>query len=422
MTGSRTSRVKKAEETTMKKRRNTAIAAACLLVVGFTQAAIASEFTGPGVSPTEIRIGNTAPYSGPVSGLGVTIKAAAAYFKKLNDEGGVNGRKINFLSYDDGYNPSKTVEQTRKLVESDDVLLMFGSLGTPTNAAVQRYLNDKKIPQLFVMTGASRFHDAAVSPWSMGWPLALRDEGRVLAHYLGESLPNAKAAVLYQNDDFGRDVLNGLKDALGPKASNIIAESSYDVGAPTVDSQLVQLKSSGAEVLIAIATPKFAAQAIRKIAEIGWKPTIFIPQASASVGSVLKPAGLENSQGIVSWASYKDPTDPNWKDDAGMKEWLSFMERYYPDGDKTDISNVVGYLLAQTLVATLRQAGDDLRRDNVLKQAASLKAVELGMLLPGIRIDTVRSAYTPISQVQMQRFAGASWERFGSIVSPAPAP
>ena len=405
----------------MVSHRHTAGIAATLLFAGaFSQPTWSADFTGPGVSQTEIRIGNTAPYSGPVSGLGVTIKAASAYFDKVNEEGGVNGRKIRFLTYDDSYNPSKTVEQTRKLVESDDVLLIFGSLGTPTNAAVQRYLNGKSIPQLFVMTGASRFHDPDASPWSMGWPLALHDEGRVLATYLAASLPEEPIAVLYQNDDFGRDVLKGLKDVLGPRASKIVAEVSYDVAAPTINSQLVQLKASGASVLVSIATPKFAAQAIRKAAEIGWKPKLFIPQASASAGTVLKPAGFDNSQGVLSWASYKDPTDPTWKDDAGMKAWLAFMDRYDPGADKTDISNVVGYLLAQTLVVTLKQSGEDLRRESVMKQANSLKGVTLDMLLPGIAIDTVRSPFTPINQVQMQRFVGTSWERFGNVIAVEP--
>jgi branched-chain amino acid transport system substrate-binding protein len=399
-------------------RRHFALAPTLMLVAGLSHPAWSGDFTGPGVSRTEIRIGNTAPYSGPVSSLGITIKAAAAYFDKVNEEGGINGRKINFLSYDDAYNPSKTVEQTRRLVEGDDVLLIFGSLGTPTNAAVQRYLNDKKIPQLFVMTGASRFHDPKNSPWSIGWPLALRDEGRVLAKYLAASKPEEPIGVLYQNDDFGRDVLGGLKDALGPGASKIVAEQSYDVAAPTIDSQLVQLKASGATVLVNIATPKFAAQAIRKVAELGWKPTLAIPQASASVGTVLKPAGLDNSTGVLSWSSYKDPTDPALKDDPATKQWTAFMDRYNPGADKTDISNVVGYLLAQTLVITLRQAGDDLRRENVLQQANSLKAVALDMLLPGIAIDTARNPFTPINQARMQRFNGASWEHFGAIVAP----
>jgi ABC-type branched-subunit amino acid transport system substrate-binding protein len=402
-----------------KLRWSVGLAAACLLA-GSIRTAPAGEFTGPGVSPTEIRIGNTAPYSGPVSSIGVTIKAAAAYFQKVNDEGGVNGRTIRFITYDDAYSPSKTVEQTRRLVESDDVLLVFGSLGTPTSASVQRYLNDQKIPQLFVMSGGSRFHDGKTSPWSIGWPLALRDEGSVLAKYLTASLPDAKIGVLYQNDDFGRDVLTGLKQGLGSAASNIVAELAYDVVAPTVDSQLVQLKATGASVLVSITTPKFSAQTIRKVAELGWTPTIFLPQASASAGSVLKPAGFENSQTVISWASYKDPTDATWANDAGMKGWLAFMEKYYPDGDKTDISNVVGYLLAQTLVATLKQAGDDLRRENVMIQANNLKDLEFGMLLPGIKIDTVRSPYTPINQVQMERFAGTVWQRFGTVISSDP--
>lgn len=374
------------------------------------------EFTGPGVTKDEIAIGNTAPYSGPVSALGTTIKAAAAYFRKVNDEGGVNGRKIRFISYDDGYAPPKTVEQTRRLVESDDVLLVFGSLGTPTNAAVQKYLNDKQIPQLFVMSGASRFHDAKASPWSMGWPLALRSEGAVLAKHLATLPQKPKLAVLYQNDDFGRDLLGGLKDTLGPQAGAIVAEATYDVTAPTVDSQLLQLKASGADAIALFTTPKYSAQAIRKIAELQWKASVFIPQSSASAGSVLTPAGLENSQGVMSWASYKDPTEAGWKNDPGMKAWLAFMEKYYPEGDRADISNVVGYLLAKTMAATLTQAGDDLSRANVMKQAAQLKNQTYDMLLPGVIIDTARTSYSPLTQVQMERFTGSSWQRFGAIV------
>jgi branched-chain amino acid transport system substrate-binding protein len=377
------------------------------------------EYTGPGVTKDEIVIGNTAPYSGPVSALGTTIKAAAAYFKKVNDEGGVNGRKIRFLSYDDGYAPPKTVEQTRRLVESDNVLLVFGSLGTPTSAAVQKYLNEKQVPQLFVMSGASRFHDAKASPWSMGWPLALRSEGAVLAKHLATMPQKPKVAVLYQNDDFGRDLLGGLKDTLGAQAGMIVAESSYDVTAPTADSQLLQLKVSGADAIALFTTPKYSAQAIRKIAELQWKANVFIPQSSASAGSVLTPAGLDNAQGVMSWASYKDPTEAGWKDDSGMKAWLTFMEKYYPEGDKADISNVVGYLLAKTMVATLARAGDDLSRANVLKQATQLGNQSYDMLLPGVTIDTVKTPYSPLTQVQMERFVGSSWERFGAIVGGA---
>ena len=374
------------------------------------------DYTGPGVTRDEIVIGNTAPYSGPVSALGTTIKSAAAYFRKVNDEGGVNGRKIRFISYDDGYAPPKTVEQTRRLVESDNVLLVFGSLGTPTSAAVQKYLNEKQTPQLFVMSGASRFHDAAASPWSMGWPLALRSEGAVLAKHLLGQPQKAKLAVLYQNDDFGRDLLGGLKDALGAQAGMIVAEASYDVTSPTADSQILQLKASGADAIALFTTPKYSAQAVRKVAELQWKASVFITQSSASAGSVLTPADLDNAQGVMSWASYKDPTEAGWKNDPGMKAWLAFMEKYYPEGDRADISNVVGYLLAKTLVATLAQAGDDLSRANVMKQATALKTQSYDMLLPGVVIDTARTPYFPLTQVQMERFAGSSWERFGAIV------
>jgi ABC-type branched-subunit amino acid transport system substrate-binding protein len=376
----------------------------------------AGDFTGPGVKRDEIIIGNTAPYSGPVSALGATIKAAAAYFQKVNDEGGVTGRKIKFISYDDAYAPPKAFEQTRRLIESDDVLLVFGSLGTPTNAAVQKYLNDKNIPQLFVMSGAARFHDPVGTPWSMGWPLSLRDEGFMPGKYFKEAAPDAKIAVLYQNDDFGRDLLNGLVEALGPSSKAIVAKAPYDVGSPTVDSQILQLKASGADHVMSFTTPKYTAQAIRRVAETGWKAKVFIPQSSASVGGVLKPAGIENSQGVVSWASYKDPTDASWHEDAGMKDWLNFMQRYYPDGDRTDISNVVGYLLAKTLVTTLQQAGEDLSRENVMRQATQLKSVSYDMLLPGVTIDTVRTPFTPLSQAQMLRFTGDGWERFGSVL------
>ncbi len=374
------------------------------------------EYSGPGVTKDEIVIGNTAPYSGPVSALGTTIKAAGAYFRKVNDEGGVNGRKIKFLSYDDGYAPPKTVEQTRRLVESDNVLLVFGSLGTPTSAAVQKYLNEKQVPQLFVMSGASRFHDAKASPWSMGWPLALRSEGAVLAKHLAAMPQRPRLAVLYQNDDFGRDLLAGLKDTLGGQAGMIVLEASYDVTAPTADSQLLQLKATGADAIALFTTPKYSAQAIRKIAELQWKANVFIPQSSASAGSVLTPAGIDNSQGVMSWASYKDPTEAGWKDDPGMKAWLAFMEKYYPEGDRADISNVVGYLLAKTMVATLAQAGDDLSRANILKQATQLTNQSYDMLLPGVTIDTVKSPYSPLTQVQMERFVGSSWQRFGPIV------
>jgi branched-chain amino acid transport system substrate-binding protein len=407
----------------MKFRNRLASSALSLVVVLSAGAsARAGDYTGPGVTHDEIVIGNTAPYSGPVSALGATIKAAAAYFQKVNDDGGVNGRKIRFVTYDDAYSPPKAFEQTRRLVENDEVLLVFGSLGTPTNAAVQKYLNDKQIPQLFVMSGAARFHDPATAPWSMGWPLSLRDEGFVPGKYIEGATPGAKIAVLYQNDDFGRDLLSGLTAALGTASGAIVAKATYDVGAPTIDSQILQLKASGADHVMSFTTPKYTAQAIRRVAETGWKAKVFIPQSSASVGGVLKPAGIENSQGVVSWASYKDPTDATWRDDPGMKAWIDFMQRYYPDGDRTDISNVVGYLLAKTMVTTLQQAGDDLSRANVMRQATKLKDVTYDMLLPGVTIDTTRTPFTPLSQAQMLKFTGEGWERFGPVLQAGQQP
>jgi branched-chain amino acid transport system substrate-binding protein len=370
----------------------------------------------PGASDHEIKIGNIMPYSGPASAYGEIGKTEAAYFQKVNAEGGINGRKISFISYDDAYSPPKTVEQARKLVESDEVLLIFQPLGTPSNVAIQRYLNARKVPQLFVATGATKWNDPLHFPWTMGWQPNYQSEARIYAEYLLKNHPQGKIAVLYQNDDLGKDYLKGLKDGLKGKMQ-IVAEMPYEVTDPTVDSQIVSLKASGADIFFNVATPKFAAQAIKKVADLGWKPVHLLSNNSVSVGAVLKPAGLDNSKGILTTFYVKDPTDPSWKDDSALKEWLAFMDKYYPEGDKTSASTVYGYSVAQTLVAVLKQSGDNLTRENVMKQAASLKNLELGMLLPGIKINTGPNDFAPIKQMQMMRFNGTSWELFGPVMT-----
>ena len=369
-----------------------------------------------GASDTEIKIGNIMPYSGPLSAYATIGKTIAAYFNKINTEGGINGRKINFISYDDAFSPPKTVEQARKLVESDEVLFIFQSLGTPTNNAIQKYLNQNKVPQLFVATGATKFGDAKNFPWTMGWQPTYQIEGRIYAKYLLQNHPNGKIAILYQNDDSGRDYIKGLKDGLEGKMQ-IVAEAPYEPADPTVDSQIVTLKASGADIFFNESSPKFAAQAIKKAAELGWKPVHLLASISASVGSVLRPAGLENSKGILSSGYLKDPTDPAWKNDPALKEWNAFMDKYYPEGDKTTTFTVYGYLTAQTLVQVLKQCGDNLTRENVMKQAANLKDVELGMLLPGIKINTSPNDYYPIKQMQMSRFNGEYGELFGPVIT-----
>jgi len=369
-----------------------------------------------GASDTEIKVGNIMPYSGPLSAYATIGKTIAAYFNKINAEGGINGRKINFISYDDGFSPPKTVEQARKLVENDEVLLIFQSLGTPTNNAIQKYMNTNKVPQLFVATGATKFGDQKNFPWTMGWQPTYQIEGHIYARYLLQNHPNGKIAILYQNDDSGRDYIKGLKDGLGGKMQ-IVAEAPYEPADPTVDSQIIKLKASGADVFFNEASPKFAAQAIKKLAELSWKPVHLLASISASVGSVLKPAGLENSKGILSTGYLKDPTDPSWKNDPAVKEWAAFMDKYYPEGDKTTTFTVYGYLTAQTLVQVLKQCGDDLTRENVMKQAANLKDLELGMLLPGIKINTGPSDYYPIKQMQMSRFNGEYGELFGPLIA-----
>jgi branched-chain amino acid transport system substrate-binding protein len=370
----------------------------------------------PGASDREIKIGNIMPYSGPLSSYAEIGKTQAAYFQKINAEGGINGRKINFISYDDGFSPPKTVEQARKLIESDEVLLIFQSLGTSTNTAIQRYMNAKKVPQLFVSTGASKWNDPQHFPWTMGWQPNYQSEARIYAEFLRKNRPQGKIGVLYQNDDYGKDYLKGLKDGLNGKMQ-IVAETPYEVTDSTVDSQIISLKASGADIFFDVTSPKFAAQAIKKVAELGWKPDHLLNNISVSVGAVLKPARLDNSKGILTTNYVKDPTDPTWKDDPALKEWLAFMDKYYHEGDKTSSNTVYGYLVAQTLVAVLKQSGDNLTRENVMKQAASLKNLELGMLLPGIKINTGPNDFAPIKQMQMQRFNGTSWELFGPVMT-----
>jgi branched-chain amino acid transport system substrate-binding protein len=370
-----------------------------------------------GASDTEIKVGQTVPFSGPASAYATIGKAQAAYIKMVNDQGGVNGRKINLIQYDDAYSPPKTVEQVRKLVESDEVLLTFQLIGTPSNAAVQKYLNAKKVPQLFAGTGASKFTDPKNFPWTMGFNPNYQTEGRIYAQYILKNYPNAKIGILYQNDDLGRDYLIGLKAGLGDKAAKmIVAETSYELTDPTIDSQIVQLKTVGADLVFNASTPKFAAQAIKKIADLGWKPTHILDINATSVGAVMKPAGLENSKDVISVNYAKDPLDPTWKDDAGMKKYFAFMAKYFPDGDKDSSFNTYGYITTQLLVEVLKRCGDDLTRENVMKQATSLKNVQLDLSLPGILGSTSPTDYRVNKQLQMMKFNGERWELFGPII------
>jgi ABC-type branched-subunit amino acid transport system substrate-binding protein len=392
--------------------------AAFALLAGSTSGALAQKKYDTGATDTEIKIGNIMPYSGPASAYGVIGKTEAAYFKMINDAGGINGRKIDFISYDDSYSPPKTVEQARKLVESDEVLFIFNSLGTPPNSAIHKYMNAKKVPQLFVATGATKWNDAKDFPWTMGWQPSYQSEARIYAKYLLKEKPNAKIAVLYQNDDYGKDYLKGLKDGLGDKAASmIIAEESYETTEPTVDNHVVKLKATGADVFFDVTTPKFAAQAIKKTAEIDWKALHILNNVSASVGSVLKPAGYENSQGIISAAYLKDVTDPQWDNDAGMKAFLDFLAKDFPEGNKLDASLIVGYGVAQTMVQVLKQCGDNLTRENIMKQAASLKDFRTEVLLPGIKINTSATNFAPITQLQLEVFKGERFVLFGDVIS-----
>ena len=380
-------------------------------------ASTAGEY-GPGASDTEVKIGNTMPYSGPASAYGIIGKTEAAYFTMINEQGGINGRKINFISRDDGYSPPKTVELVRKMVEEDQVLFLFSTLGTPTNTAIHRYLNDNKVPQLFVATGADQWNDPQHFPWTVGLIPSYGTEAHIYARYILKHLPNAKIAVLYQNDDFGKDYLNGLRDGLGDKAAKmIVATQSYETTDPTVDSQVVALQGSGADVLLTVAIPKFAAQAIRKVYDIGWKPTHFLTSVSNSVGTVMKSAGLEKGVGIISAAFAKDPTDPQWQGTPEYKEWLAFMKKYNTSANLGDVQGAIGYTYAQTMVAVLKACGNNLTRENVMKQAANLHDVTMPMLLPGISLSTSATDFAPIKQMQLERFDGTTWKLFGEVIS-----
>jgi ABC-type branched-subunit amino acid transport system substrate-binding protein len=393
-----------------------AAAAAGLMIAAATGSAVAQKKYDTGASDTEIKIGNIIPYSGPASAYGSVGKAMAGYFKKINDEGGINGRKVNFISYDDAYSPPKAVEQTRKLVEGDEVLVVFGALGTPSNTAIQKYLNAKKVPQLFLATGATKWNDPKNFPWTMGWLPSYQSEGRIYAKYLLQEKPNGKIAVLYQNDDFGKDYLKGLQDGLGAKKSMIVMEDSYELSEPSIDTHIVKLKATGADVLVIFTTPKFGAQTIKKVGELGWKPMQIIANVSASTANVMKPAGLDFAQGIVSATYAKDTTDPQWNDDPGMKDYKAFLAKYVPEVNVADSSAVTGYNMAQTMVAVLKQCGDDLTRANVMKQAASIKNLEQGGLLPGIKINTSPTDFSPIEQLRLMRFKGERWELFGGVI------
>ncbi|WP_426437671.1 ABC transporter substrate-binding protein [Bradyrhizobium genosp. P] len=395
-----------------------AFSAALAILAASSTGAFAQKKYDIGATDTEIKIGNIMPYSGPASAYGVIGKTEEAYFRKINAEGGINGRKITFITYDDNYSPPKTVEQARRLVESDEVLLIFNPLGTPPNSAIQTYMNQKKVPQLFVATGATKWNDPRTFPWTMGWQPNYQSEAIIYAKYILKNKPDAKIAVLYQNDDYGKDYLKGFKDGLGAKAASmIVAEDAYEVTEPTIDSHIVRLKASGADVFFNITTPKFAAQAIKKNAELGWKPLHFLNNVSSSIGSVIKPAGFENAQGIISSQYLEDPTDPQWKADKGMIAWNKFLDKYYPEANRADANVMYAYIVSQGLVHVLKACGDDLTRANIMKQAASLHDLKFDGLLPGIKVNTSATDFAPLSQLQLMRFKGETWDRFGEILS-----
>src|SRR5262252_6385990 len=400
-------------------RRSILAAAPSALIFAALPARAARQY-GPGVTDTEIKIGNTGPYSGPASSYGTIPKSTAAYYRMVNEKGGVNGRKINFISYDDAYSPPKTVEQVRKLVEQDNVLLVASPLGTPTNSAIWHYMNQKKVPQLFVATGATKWDDPKHYPWTIGWQPNYQIEGRIYASYILQNKPGGKIGVLYQDDDFGKDYVKGLTDGLGDKAASmIVVKASYETTDPTVDSQVVDMQARGVDVFVNTAIPKFAAQAIRKAAEIEWQPLHILSSIGSSIAGTLKPAGLEASKGLVTDFFLKDPTDPQWKDDPGYKWWLGFMDKWYPEGDKNDQLNAFGPTQAGVVVHVLKACGEELTRENVMKQAANINGLSLPMLLPGISINTSPTDFAPIKQVQMARFNGERWELFGPILTGA---
>ncbi len=390
------------------------LAGAMLVVAG---PAAAQKKYDTGASDTEIKVGQTMPYSGPASAYGTIGRAEAAYFQMINEQGGINGRKINLVTLDDGYSPPRTVEQIRRLVEQDQVLFIFQSLGTPSNTAIQKYLNAQKVPQLFVATGATKWGDPKNYPWTIGWQPSYHGESVIYAKYILQNKADAKIAVLYQNDDYGKDYLNSLRAGLGGRVNLIVKEASYEVTDASIDSQIVSLQSTGADTLFILATPKFAAQAIRKTYDIGWKPLAFVNNVSSSVASVLQPAGFEKSVGLITSAYLKDPTDPQWQKEKSFKDWVEWMKKYYPQGDLADVFNVYGYSAAQTLVQVLKQCGDDLTRENLMRQAASIKDLELPLLLPGVKINTGPTDFYPIEQMQLGRFDGKRWVLFGDVLT-----
>src|SRR6266536_2115917 len=393
---------------------------AILLAVGVAAASMAGAAaaqTVVGVTATEIKVGNTNPYSGPASAYGTIGKVIGAYFKKVNDEGGINGRKVNYISYDDQYTPPKTVEMVRKLVEQAQIALLFQTLGTPPNSAIHKYMNEKKVPHLFVATGATKWNDPKNFPWTMGFQPNYQTEGRIYAAYILKNVPDAKVGILYQNDDYGKDYLKGFEDGLGDAAKKLIVmKQSYEVTDPTIDSQIVNLKNSGANVFFNITIPKFAVQAIKKSHDIGWKPLHFLNNVSSSLGTVLKPAGLDASKGLITALYMKEITDPQWKSDKGFLDWVAWMKKYYPEGALDDQANAYAYSVSQTLVHVLKQCGNDLSRENVMRQAASIKNLELPLLLPGIKVNTSPTDHAPIEQEQLAKFDGERWAVFGELV------
>jgi len=398
-----------------------AAALAITAVALSTSVAVAQKKNDVGATDTEIKIGNIAPYSGPASAYATIAKTEAAYFKMVNDAGGINGRKVTFISYDDGYSPPKTVEQVRKLVESDEVFAIYQVVGTPGNSAIQKYLNQKKVPQIFIGSGATKWADPKNYPWSMGWQPNYQSEARIYSRYIQKNFPGKTVGILYQNDDFGKDYLTGFHDVLGKDGKTIVSEVSFEVTSPTVDSQVVQIKGVNPDIFITVATPKFAAQAIKKIGELNWHPVQFLTNVSVSVSSVLKPAGLDNSQGIISAAYLKDPNDPQWRDDAGLKEWRAFMTKWYPEGDQADAATVFGYGVAKGLEQVLRQCGDDMTRENLMKQMQKMN-MEIGIYLPGIKITTSDTDWSPIKQLQLMKFEGETWKLFGPLMDGGTGP
>ena len=388
-------------------------AAAAVGAVGWRKARAADT---PGVTATEIKIGNTMPYSGPVSSYSPIGQIETAFFNMVNQQGGVAGRKINFISLDDGYSPPKTVEDVRRLVEEDKVAFLFGTLGTPTNSAIVRYVNQKQVPHLFVATGAAKWGDYKLYPWTTGWQPDYQTEAQIYGKYILKQKPGAKVAVLYQNDDFGKDYLVGLRKIFGDHYAKMVTEATYEPTDPTVDSQIATLQASGADVLVVAAAPKFGAQAIRKVYDLGWKPMFFMTNVSISVASVLTPAGPEKAIGMISTGYLKDPTDHQWDNDAGMKEWRAFMAKYMPDADLTDANYVYGYAAAKTMLQVLKQCNGNFSRENVMQQAESLHNLELPTLLQGIKVNTGHTAHRPIKAMQLEKWDGKTWVLFGDII------